>query len=430
MRGFARAVGMVVLGSVLLHGAYQIKYSNFLISHTGGPSLRGHFNTLEECENVRRSTARASGDYANLMNHSSCVGSGSSGGGGSYGGGYSKDAWKYQMMQGIVSGMMQGFMQGLENQQREEAQRAEQLRQQQEEARLQAELQRQKTEAEKKAAKAAWEQKHKEEAAAEKRRQEEEAKKAAELKAKMGIGTGGLQMVSMGGTPFFGSSSKGGTGLALKPLGDAEHDAAGMSAVQRAVCSNYFLTKAQRSGSDEESRYYSDQAERVMSGGRYNEKCDTSAGLPNVPEASAPEPLWSPEEVAFFQKVEAARVQMEEKAVQMQEIEAKLAENKEKIDDAKAKKEQADMILKDLQTKAASTDDPAQKAEIDTLLAEANALLSEAEKDALTAQQENEQLINDKQKIEQSMQETKKMLEDQIPKPKPQTAERGENEKH
>lgn len=353
---------------------------------------------------------------------------GSSGGsyrGSSGGGGYSKDLWKYQMMQGIVSGMMQGFMQGLENQQREEAQRAEQQRQQQEAARLEAELQRQKTEAEKRAAKEAWENKRKEAAMAEKRRKEEEARDAANLAAKMGSG-GGLLLMPMGGTNFFGS--KTGTGqLAFKPMAAAGYDASSLSELQRAVCSNQFLTKANRSGSNEDARYYSDQAERVMSGGKYNEACDLSEGLPQVPEAPVPEPLWNPEEVAFFQKVEEARVQMQEKVLQIQEIEAKVVENKEKIDDAKAKKEQADIILKDLQNKAASTDDPAQKAEIDTLLAEANALLSEAETDSLTAQQENEQLLNDKQKIEQSMQETKKMLEAQIPKPKP--TQGAENEK-
>ncbi len=425
-----KRVAIAIAGSgVLLHGAYQIKYSDFLISHTGGPSLRGHFNTLEECENMRQSSARASGDYSNLMRHSSCVGSGSSGGsyGGSYGGGgYSKDAWKYQLMQGFVSGMLQGIQQGLENQQRLEAERAEQQRQQQEAARLEAELQRQKTEAEKRAAKEAWEKKRKDEAMAEKRRKEQEARDAANLAAQMGSGGSGLTLVPMGGTGFFGSQTGTGT-LKLKTIGGAAYDAAKMPAVQRALCSNYFLTKATQSRSDEDARYYSDQAERVMAGERYSEACDSSAGLPDVPEASLPEPLWSPEEMAFFKKVEEASVQMQEKALKIQEIDAKVAENKAKIDDAKAKKEQADMILKDLQTKAASTADPAQKAEIDTLLAEANALLSEAEKDALTAQQENEQLVGDKQKIEQSMRETKKMLEEQIPKPK--TTQGAVNEK-
>lgn len=429
MKGITHAVGVAVLGSILLHGAYQIKYSDFIIRYTGGPSLRGHFNTLEECERARRSSASASGDYTNLMNHSSCVGSGSSGDsyGGSYGGGYSKDAWKYQLMQGFVSGMMQGFMQGLENQQRQEAQRAEQLRQQQEEVRLQAELQRKKTEAEKRAAKAAWEKKRKDEAVAEKWRREEEARKAAEFRVKMGIASGGLELAPMGGTPFFGSGSQGAVALAFKPIGKIEHDASSLSALDRAVCSSQLMNKANRSGNNEEARYYSDQAERVMSGGKYNEACDLSEGLPDVPKAPVPEPLWSPEEMAFFKKVEEVSVQMQEKALQIQEIEAKVVKNKEKIDDAKAKKEQADAILKDLQSKAASTDDPAKKAEIDTLLAEANALLSEAENDSLTAQQENEQLLNDKQKIEQSMQETKKMLEAQIPKPN--TAKGAENEK-
>lgn len=351
---------------------------------------------------------------------------GSYGGSSGGGGGSSKDLWKYQMMQGIVGGLMQGFMQGLENQQRAEAQRAEQQRQQQEAARLEAELQRQKTEAEKKAAKEAWENKRKEAAMAEKRRKEQEARDAANLAAKMGSGGGGLVLVPMGGTNFFGSGSGPGT-LELKAIGGEENDAAKMPAVRRAQCSNYFLTKARQSRSDEDARYYSDQAERVMSGGKYNEACDFSSGLPDIPEAPVPEPLWSPEEMAFFKKVEEASVQMQEKALQIQEIEAKVTENQEKIDDAKAKKEQADAILKDLQNKAASTDDPAKKADIDMLLAEANALLSEAENDSLTAQQENEKLLNDKQKIEQSMQETKQMLEAQIPKPK--TTQGAENEK-
>ncbi|MGA9045833.1 hypothetical protein [Sulfuricurvum sp.] len=351
---------------------------------------------------------------------------GSYGGSSGGGGGSSKDLWKYQMMQGIVSGLMQGLMQGLENQQREEAQRAEQQRQQQEAARLEAELQRQKTEAEKRAAKEAWEKKRKEAARAEQQRKEEEARDGANLAAKMGSTGGGLQLVSLGGTGFFGSKTGVGQ-LDFKPMAAAENDASSLSALQRAVCSNQFLTKANRSGSNEDARYYSDQAERVMSGGKYSEACNLSEGLPQVPEAPVPEPLWSPEEMAFFKKVEEARVQMEEKALQIQEIEAKVTENKEKIDDAKAKKEQADAILKDLQNKAASTDDPAKKAEIDTLLAEANALLSEAEMDSLATQQENEKLLSDKQKIEQSMQETKKMLEAQIPKPN--TAQGAENEK-
>lgn len=351
---------------------------------------------------------------------------GSYGGSSGGGGGSSKDLWKYQMMQGIVGGLMEGFMQGLENQQREEAQRAEQQRQQQEAARLEAELQRQKTEAEKRAAKEAWENKRKEAEMADKRRKEQEARDAADLAAKMGGGGSGLLLVPMGGTNFFGSKT-GTEQLAFKPMGVANHDASSLSALERAACSNQFLTKANRSSSNEDVRYYSDQAERVMSGGKYSESCDLSEGLPRVPEAPIPEPLWNPEEIAFFQKVEEARVQMEEKVLQIQEIEAKVVENKEKIDDAKAKKEQADTILKDLQNKAASTDDPAKKAEIDTLLAEANALLSEAETDSLTAQQENEQLLSDKQKIEQSMKETKKMLEAQIPKPK--TTQGAENEK-
>lgn len=350
---------------------------------------------------------------------------GSYGGSSGGGGGSSKDLWKYQMMQGIVGGLMQGFVQGLENQQRAETERAEQQRQQQEAARLEAELQRQKTEAEKKAAKEAWENKRKEAAMAEKRRKEQEARDAANLAAKMGSGGGGLLLVPMGGTNFFGSKT-GTEQLGFKSMATADHDASSLSALQRAMCSNQFLTKANRSGSNEDARYYSDQAERVMSGGKYSEVCDLSEGLPQVPEAPLPEPLWSPEEMAFFKKVEEVRVQMEEKALQIQEIEAKVVENKEKIDDAKAKKEQADTILKDLQNKASATDDPAKKAEIDTLLAEANALLSDAENDSLTAQQENAHLLNEKQKIEESIQETKKMLEAQIPKPK--TTQGAENE--
>lgn len=392
-------------------------YSSKVTSSLGGPGRHGPMSD-SKCSNLKAQQAGVVG--------SSNVWCECSSGGTSTGGYSGKDAWKYQMMQGIVSGLMQGFLQGLENQQRAEAERAEQQRQQQEAARLEAELQRQKTEAEKKAAKEAWENKRKEAAMAEKRRKEQEARDAANLAAKMGSGSGGLVLVSMGGTNFFGSGSGSGT-LELKSIAKGENDAAKMPAMRRALCSSSFLTKARASRSDEEARYYSDQAERVMSGGKYNEACDFSGGLPDIPEVPVPEPLWSPEEMAFFKKVEEASVQMQEKALQIQEIEAKVTENQEKIDDAKAKKEQADAILKDLQNKAASTDDPAKKAEIDTLLAEANALLSEAENDSLTAQQENEQLLNDKQKIEQSMQETKKMLEAQIPKPK--TTQGEENEK-
>lgn len=100
--------------SVTLHAEYQIKYSSHIINFTGGPSLRGHFSTLQECENMRHSSAQASGDYTNLMNNSSCVGSASSGGGGSSYGNYSgPDAWKYQLMGKALEGMMQGLMQNL-----------------------------------------------------------------------------------------------------------------------------------------------------------------------------------------------------------------------------------------------------------------------------------------------------------------------------
>jgi myosin heavy subunit len=102
------------ISSVLVHAEYQIKYSSKIINFTGGPSLRGHFSTLQECENMRHSSAQASGEYANLMNNSSCVGSASSGGGGGSSGGYSgPDAWKYELMGGLLEGMMRGLMQNI-----------------------------------------------------------------------------------------------------------------------------------------------------------------------------------------------------------------------------------------------------------------------------------------------------------------------------
>lgn len=103
---------LCLTSAVMVHAEYQIKYSSRIINFTGGPSLRGHFSTLQECENRRQSSAQESGDYANLMNNSSCVGSESSGGGSS--GGYSgPDAWKYELMGGLLQGMMQGLMQNI-----------------------------------------------------------------------------------------------------------------------------------------------------------------------------------------------------------------------------------------------------------------------------------------------------------------------------
>jgi len=331
------------------------------------------------------------------------------------------------MMQGIVDGMMQGFMKGLENDQRQADERAEQQRQQQEAARLEAELQRQKTEAEKKAAKEAWDKKRKDDALQQKIQKQHEVEEAAALSDKMKNGSNGLQLIPMGGTNFFGSGNKGSGELAFKPMGTGEHDASQMPALRRALCSAYFSDIARKSSNNEEARYYNAQADKVMEGEKYEEACNVSDALPEVPEAPIPNPLWTPDEMAFFKQVEEVSAQMQEKALQLQEIETKLSDNKEKIEEAKAKKEQADMIIKDLKTKAASIEDPTQKAELDTLLAEANALLSEAESTSGTVQQENEQLLGDKQKIEQSIQDTKKMLESQIPKPK--TIKGEENEK-
>lgn len=331
-------------------------------------------------------------------------------------GGYSKDAWKYQLMQGLVEGMMQGFMQGLENQQKEDAQRAEQQRQQQEAVRLQAEMQRQKTEAEKKAAREAWEKKQKEEALRQKLQNEQGTHDAADLSVKLG-GGGGLQMVPIGGTALFGTG--GGTGsLALKSVAGGEHDASKLSSLERAVCSRYFFDKANRSRTGEESRYYSSQADKVMSGGRYEEACDLSAKLPDVPEAPMPDQVWTPEEMAFFKKVEETSLKMREEVFNIRQIDDKLTENKKKMEEAKAKQEQVDMIIKDLNLKSSSATNEGEKAQVDTLLSEANALLAEAQSEATAAERESQKLHNDKKMIETKILNLRNTLESQIPNPK------------
>jgi hypothetical protein len=219
---------------------------------------------------------------------------------------------------------------------------------------------------------------------------DEEIRKQVEQQEKLKRGEKVLsQMQPVGGgggklEPFSFGSPK----LELQPIEKAWFPPPARE-FDRLMCSAFFSNMARQSGSAVDAKFYSDQAERVMSGQPTYIEC-------RVPKASGE---------AMAARTKAAKKIYEEANLKIQEldkIEIKLSEASEKVAAATSRKEEAATKVKELEARAAET--PAeQKPEVDDLTAKAMKELADAEKELGQAEQSQKELAEKKTRIENDL---------------------------
>ncbi|MBN2655242.1 MAG: hypothetical protein JXR79_09070 [Nitrospirae bacterium] len=389
--------------------AWQVEYSSNIIRHTGGPKLRGNFATKAQCEQVRDQSARASGDYSNLMRNSWCVGSNSkSGGYGGTTGYYGKHAIAMQFMEAMLGGLFQGLFDSPQNSanSKEAAAYQQMLKQQQE-----AEAARKKEEERRKylAGLDRWKS-MKQEAEND---QADKERQAALLAQRMGSisGGGGLSREDIGsssGLQPFKWDNAADKKLALDQLGDARYDTSSMPEWQRLACAAQFSGSAlvaMKKGNAENARYLNEQASRMSAGQPVGVSCQLD-GMPQVPDVPDPVPVAAEE----MKKLEKLMEQINSDIKEIQQIEVKMQEVSEQKVKAQEKVQQAEVKVNEIKAQQPPADMPDKKAEHDALLEEALRLQQEAEKElAQSVKSEEELRATAQQKYESLKQQQQDM---------------------
>lgn len=272
--------------------------------------------------------------------------SGGSSGSSSSGSYSGKNAMQYQMMQGISKAIGEGIRQGMENARKLEEEQAK-------EAERQAELKKQEEKRKNDKARSDWNQLKQKEAEAALKKEQAMKIRVNELLQQMGSSTGEMQIESIGGgTGFFGSDTLKPQSIVFKPIGNGGYDASKTLA---------------------------------------------------IPEPPIPTPVFAAQEEAYQQKKKMITLEIEQNVKQLQEIKTKLHENGDKI-------KEAEVAVKEIQTKAATEITPEKQKEVDRLVAEANALLVESK-------EEQEKLISEENKLQENIQEKNRELKEQFSTP-------------
>jgi len=369
-----------------LHADWKIEYSDHIIKFTGGAKQRGSFPTKNACENARDSSCRASGDYSNLMRNSRCVGS-DSGGGSSSGSSTSGYSGKYAMQYMVMQSVLDGFMAGMERQSQEAA-----LREQK--AKEEAALRQAQEEQRKQMSREQWEALKAQEAKMRADKDAQQRKEADALLKKMTTSgqSDGLKLQSLSGT----------NALGLTPMSTSGTiDTSMMKATQRLQCSNYFSTKAAKAKDPEKVQYYNQQMDNVLAGRMIAESCD-KYDASNIPEANPPALAISEKDLLILKQQKMMET-IDTNLKGLQTVETQLHDTQVKQETIKAKKEEAQNTIATLQKESAVVQEPQKKQELDNLMADAQALLDEAQKEDQQANATKETLTTEKTKLEEEL---------------------------
>jgi hypothetical protein len=226
---------------------------------------------------------------------------------------------------------------------------------------------------------------------------DEEIRKEVERQDKIRKGEKVLsQMQTVGGgklEPFSFSNPK----LEIQPIDRGGFQTAGLDNFERLMCAAFFSDLGKRSSTALDAKFYSDQAERVMS------------GQPTHIECRVPKPSGA----ALAARTKAVKKIYEEaniKIGELDKIEIKLTEANEKVAAATTKKEEAASKVKELEARAAENP-PEQKEENDDLVARAQKELEDAEKEAGDAQRAQQDLTEKKSRIENDLNAMKSKMQ-------------------
>lgn len=338
---------------------------SFMRQH-GDSRTNACFSSQSQCESWANSMRS---DYTHQYDLSgSCYSSGQNN---SSSGGYSGNNSLPALM---INAFLTGLMQGIENQQRESEQRAKE------------------------------EQWKKEE---ENRRKKEKERQETAFSSSQSNALNLLANRPTGGTNFFGSSSNNSVATNFEPISHGNYDASTLKPMERLLCSTYFSQQALiavKNYQDEKARYLNNQGDLVMGGGKYQEACK----IPPLPQLPEPTLERVPNDVETMKNIETITIAIQKDIKELQTIETKLHENKKKIEETQVEKEKLDTKIKELQTKPIDTLTSREKEEQDLLVKEAMAL--EAEVNAMYKSTEKD--IQEKNKIEASMQEKSRKLQE------------------
>lgn len=360
------AVAMISIGTITdIRAEYCINYSstlqNFMRQH-GDSRTNACFSSQSQCESWANSMRS---DYTHQYDLSgSCYPSGSSGG---YSGNNSIPAL-------MINAFLNGLMQGLENQQRESEQRAKEEQ---------------------------W------------KKEEEDRRKKEKERQETAFGNSQSNALNLlanrpgNGTNFFGSSPSNTTGSKLEAISNRQYDASKLKPMERLLCSTYFSQQALiavKNYLDEKARYFNNQGDQVMVGGMYQEECK----IPPLPQSPEPTLAKVPSDVETMKNIETITIAIQKDIKELQTIETKLHENKKKIEETQIEKEKLETKIKELQTKPIDTLTSREKEQQDALLREAMAL----EEEVNAMYKSNEKDIEEKNKLEASMQEKSRKLQE------------------
>lgn len=194
------------------------------------------------------------------------------------------------------------------------------------------------------------------------------------------------------------------------PASSGQYDTSGLSEVERLLCASFFSKMAEnaaRSGDLEAAIFYGAQMDNVMQ------------GLPTAVECKLPRELAA-------MTVDTSKLEeMNQKYARMAELYAEVVPRIEKLRDieikleevikAKSEKEkkiiEIDGQIEKIRERAKMADNQQKKAQEDELLAQALALRSEADRQYQEAAKMEEQLIKEKQNIEQDLNKIKEYVQ-------------------
>jgi hypothetical protein len=369
MKNVFVVVALISIGTATTISAeYCVNFSSnlqsFMRQH-GDYRTNACFSSQSQCESWANSMRSDSTHRYDLSG--SCYSTGQNS---SYSGGYSGN----NALAGIIGIFMQGLMQGLENQQRE---------------------------AEKRAKEEQWKKEEEE-----RRKKEKEQQQAAFINSQ----TNALNLLGNRpgrGTSFFGSPPTNTMGSNLEPIGSGKYDASPMKQIERLMCSTYFAQQALiavKNHQDEKARYLNHQGDLVMEGRKYQEECK----IPPIPQPPEPSLARVPDDTEAIKNIETITFSIQKDIKELQTLETKIQENKKKMDEAQLEKEKLETKIKEIQTKPIETMTSSEKEQQDTLIREAMAL----EEEINMMNKSYEKDVDEKSKIEGSLQEKSRKLQE------------------
>lgn len=177
----------------------------------------------------------------------------------------------------------------------------------------------------------------------------------------------------------------------LDPAPSGGYQTRDLTAVQRLLCTSYFSNRAfeeTRKNNDEGMRFFSDQADRVMSG----EPADAECKFPELPEVPLPSGASATEMDSgkFTALINGFNLKLK----QLQEIQADLNEKRKEKSAARQNLIHMEERVREYQAQAQAVQRPEDRADVDARLQQALASKADVENQVSDAERSEQELMN------------------------------------